>query len=198
MQLGWRILKGWTISTETWEQPTSWWEIAWSVRLPTLGWPDSLKTMNTQPDKVIQSSALKTPPNSPLFSLHCFLYTCFFLYSVPLNFHSFDLFYFWWALCSFLTVVSYYTSAFHCIISQFECYFVCYRSKISNKVDCPRSSPLWKIYHQIRCVVIWHPVDWAHNKRQSAIPRYIQCVYFWWCISSGQKWWFSPILYWEQ
>lgn len=48
----WRILRGWTTSTETCALPTSWLEKVWCVRLLTSVWPGSSRTMNTQQDKV--------------------------------------------------------------------------------------------------------------------------------------------------
>lgn len=134
--------------------------------------------MNTPPDKVIQSSALQTPPNTILFLLHFFC-TCFFLYSVQFTSTLVICFYVRWDLYSFLPLylnaLLYFITLFFQFVCCVYCCLVRHRSKISHKVDRPRGSSLWQIYHQIRCVVIWHPTDWTHYKRQSAIPRYIQC-----------------------
>lgn len=45
-----------------------------------------------------------------------FFFTCFFLYSVPHNFHSFDMLLLQLRSVFLFTIVSYYTSVFHCII----------------------------------------------------------------------------------
>lgn len=45
------------------------------------------------------------------------------------------------------------------------------RCKVPHQVDGPRSSPVWQVYHQVRCLVLWHPLDGADHQGQSAVPR---------------------------
>ncbi len=48
----WHTSSGWTTFTEICALLTFWLVIAWCVRSLTLAWPDSLRTMSTQPDRV--------------------------------------------------------------------------------------------------------------------------------------------------
>lgn len=96
LQQAWPILSGWTTSTETCELPISWLEKVWSVRLQTLGWLDSSRTMSTQLDKVIHNLWPKLDLNllgiclqSARVSCFIWCYQLLFIYSLAsARFHS--------------------------------------------------------------------------------------------------------------
>lgn len=74
LQLEWHILKGWTTSTETCEQPTSLSETIWCARSLTLAWLGSLRTMSTQHDKVPHCDYLEYLPLWMYFYIFIFIH----------------------------------------------------------------------------------------------------------------------------
>lgn len=60
-----------------------------------------------------------------------------------------------------------------------------HRCEVPHKVDCPRSSTVRQVHHQVRCVVVWHLAAGDYDEGTGALPRCVQAYTFCFCFQSN-------------